>query len=321
MSPPDDDTVRIPRKAARPAPFRRLLLPGVLALGLLAAGAGFAGFWFWPSAPVPPASSAIRTIPVRIADEATIRANRPTNLDVFRFAPNPRILVIDFATLARQGAMLNRVAAMTEKIGLPHEHPLDDAELDRAIRAGGDTAEDFYYGHDYGAVELTRFFAAADRRKLTLTPEEEWLRGLLRQEGFFEPGALRSLITIPATGAAADIDAATRAAILRHELAHGEYFSNPAYAAWVLRFWHEWLDDSERAAFAHFLVAKNYDPEVPGLLANEAQAYLLFTPDIRLFTPAMLGLDAAQATRLQRLFRANMPPGWLRDSVPETVQR
>ena len=69
---------------------------------------------------------------------------RPS-LTVFRFADNPRILVLDFASLHEQGKMLNRVAAFVEKAGLPHDRVLTDGELEPAIRAQGDTVETFYY--------------------------------------------------------------------------------------------------------------------------------------------------------------------------------
>src|SRR5215831_15291531 len=102
---------------------------------------------------------------------------------------NPAILVLDFASLRRQGLMLNRVAALIEKAAEPRDRVLSDGELDQAIRAHGDTVETYYYGHDYRASDLARFFALADRDGVRLTAEEQTLRSLLRQERFLEPGA------------------------------------------------------------------------------------------------------------------------------------
>ena len=96
---------------------------------------------------------------------------------MFRFAADPRIVVLDFPTLRQQGAMLNRVASLIEKAGLPRDRVLNDAELDAAIRAGGDTLETYYYGHDYPAAALVRFFALADAAHVALDPEEQRLRG------------------------------------------------------------------------------------------------------------------------------------------------
>ena len=83
---------------------------------------------------------------------------------MFRFADNPAILVLDFASLHEQGKMLNRVAAFVEKARLPHDRVLTDSELDAAIQAKGDTVETFYFGHDYAAASLARFFDAGRQR-------------------------------------------------------------------------------------------------------------------------------------------------------------
>ena len=97
--------------------------------------------------------------------------------------------------------MLNRVAAFVEKAGLPHDRVLTDAELDAAIRASGETPATYYYGHDYRAADLIRFFALADRAGVALTPEEERLRRLLRQAGWTDTSAAGALISIPKAGA------------------------------------------------------------------------------------------------------------------------
>jgi hypothetical protein len=50
------------------------------------------------------------------------------------------------------------------------------------------------------------------------------------------PGAVGGPITLTAAGSAPEIDARARQAILQHELSHGEYFTNPAFATWVQDF-------------------------------------------------------------------------------------
>jgi hypothetical protein len=79
-------------------------------------------------------------------------ASEPT---VFRFAPNPRILVLDFASLREQGRMLNRIAALIEKAGLPHDRVLTSFEIAAAIKASGDTAETFYSGSLRSPIAIT----------------------------------------------------------------------------------------------------------------------------------------------------------------------
>lgn len=334
IDPRDDDaTVRLPRKRVygRPADrplipagggvpsvFRLIALVGLIVIGVVG--------WFMMREKVPPAEigdvpaqhapGQAPAIAVRLADEATIRANIPNGISVFRFEPNRRVLVLDFASLREQGLMLNRVAALVEKVGLPRDRVIDDAALDAAIAAAGDTMETYYYGHDYAAADLRRFFTLAERDGVTLRPQELWLRDLLRQEGMLAPDSRGALISIPPVGAGAgpEVDAALRAAILRHELSHAEFFSNPVYANYARSFWRDGLDDAGRAAFRRYLAAQNYDPALDDLMVNEMQAYLMHTADPRLFSAAALGVPVAMVDRWQASFLLGMPNGWLRDA-------
>jgi hypothetical protein len=318
-----DDTVRIlPQR-----PRRRTSGVVAVATVIVALLAGSGTAWLlWPrpaappapipapmSAPAPVATAQAPAFPIETADEQQIREHLPTDLTVFRFAGNPRILVLDFASLHEQGLMLNRVAAMVEKAGLPHDRVLTDDELDKAIRAQGETVETFYYGHDYAASALVRFFALADEENVELNAQEEKLRALLRQAGWFAAGNTAGLISVPAIGSDAKITASAREAILRHELSHGEFFSNPAYAAYVHSFWMNALTELERGAFRRFLAKEQYDAGDEELMYNEMQAYLMFTRDRLFFSPAMAGLSDARLTELRRMFLGGMPQGWLRD--------
>jgi hypothetical protein len=320
----EDETVRL-----KPGSLRRTRRR---TMSLAATGAAFAvvvmaaGAWMMlhrAPAPTPAPAPAIAIRPVaptpafvvRAATEQEILANHAVDLDLFRFASNPAILVLDFASLRRQGLMLNRIAALAEKAGEPRDRALSDDELDQAIRAHGDTVETYYYGHDYRASDLARFFALADRDGVRLSAEEQTLRSLLRQERFLEPGANQALITLPREGAASDIDENLRRVILRHELSHGEFFTKPEYAAYVRHFWNETMDETARSAFRRFLDAGEYDLSLSDLVVNETQAYLMHTRDRRLFSPAILGLPEPAVLRLQAEFLRGMPPGWLRDST------
>ena len=323
MAPHDDDTVRLRAGSVATTPPRRgsrRLFVGCAICAGVAAGGGFGWTLFKPSAApklapaATPSAPAVPPIAVTTASEAAILANHTTTLDVFRFDRNPRILVLDFASLARQGAMLNRVAAMIEKNGQPHDRALDDAALDIAIRANGDTPETFYYGHDYGSVSLTRFFAAVSRQNIKLTDGEAWLRDLLQQQTALVSGGTIGLISVPALdegGVTLDM----RATILHHELSHGEFFTNAAYAAWTREFWTNVLDGPSRTAFRGFLVSQDYDPSIEELLANEAQAYLMFTPSPHFFRPDLVGMTEQAVGYWRQRFRDGMPPGWLRDQA------
>ncbi len=75
-------------------------------------------------AAAPPSRRQLRSPPparpsfqIEAATEAEIGAHVATSLTVFRFAANPHILVLDFASLHEQGMMLNRIAAFVEEGG------------------------------------------------------------------------------------------------------------------------------------------------------------------------------------------------------------
>lgn len=337
MTPQDplaDDTIRIS------PPARRVGAPLIAAAGavLLLLIAGGAGWWMWPRPPVHVASVPAQVVPapsappaglatpppapqvapapafaIETANEDEILHDTPTELTVFRLASNPHILVLDFASLHEQGMMLNRVAALIEKEKLPRDRVMNDAELAGAIQASGDTIETYYYGHDYSADALARFFSLAEQDHIELNPEEQRLHALLKQVGWLNAGGSGGLISIPAVAADKKITLAARNAILRHELSHGEFFSDPEYAAYVHHFWLTALTEQERAGVRRFLGKEEYDTHEEELMYNEMQAYLMFTRDPLFFTPDMAGLTRARLTELQEKFLAGMPAGWLRD--------
>jgi hypothetical protein len=260
---------------------------------------------------------------IEIATEQQILDHVPKPGDpeptIFRFEPNPRILVLDFASLLEQGRMLNRVAALVEKSGLPHDRVLTSFEIAAAIRASGDTVETFYYGHDYDAGSVIRFFALADRDNIRLVGEEDRLGRLIRQAGWFEPNAQAALISIPQVGADAHVTRAARATILHHELSHGEYFTNPAYVAFVHQFWTQTLTATERDRIRAFLHSDGYDSSLEAVMENEAQAYLIFTDSVEFFTPEMIGMSKGRLVELRNGFFRTMPVGWLRDNLDQTL--
>jgi hypothetical protein len=296
---------------------------------VLAAAIGAGAVWLWRPAPVAtPAPQPVALVAprppefaIQPATEAQILANTNPSMVIFRFIPNPKILVLDFPDLHQQAMMLNRVAALIEKAGLPRDRVLTDSELTAAIAASGDSADTYYYGHDYSAASLQRFFTLADRDHVALTPQEQMLRRLLVQEGMLTPGSLGALISIPHAGLDKLIDMSARATILHHELSHGEYFSNPVYAAYARKFWATGLTDSDRAAFIHFLTSQGYDPTDHDLMMNETQAYLMHTPDPRFFNASVVNMTPAALDALRTAFLLNMPHGWLRDctAVPSSL--
>ena len=113
---------------------------------------------------------------------------------------------------------------------------------------------------------------------------------------------------MPKVGSDPRITASARAAILRHELSHGEFFSNPAYADYVCGFWTQQLTEDERAGVRAFLGREEATTSAEEeLMLNEMQAYLMFTRDPAFFTPERAGLTRARLVELQTRFLAGMP--------------
>jgi hypothetical protein len=275
----------------------------------------------WPRSaavhpPMPPTAATpidFPPLPVETATVQQIRVHEAADLSVIRLAENPRIVVLDFASLSRQRNMLDRVAALIEKVNLPRDRILNKGELESAVQAGGEDDAGFYYGHDYSYASLVRFFAIADRDHVVLTQEEVTLRRLLGSLGWTTPCVAAGLISVPRVGANGNVTMAARDTILPHELSHGEYFSNPAYAAYVHHFFLTVMTPPEQEAFRNFLVEEGYDPSSVELIENETQAYLLFTPDPRFFSLPEVHMTPARRAELRIAFLVGMPAGWLKD--------
>ena len=323
-----DDTVRlrVPRgkrsRAARLLPW----VAGASLIALLAAG----GAW-WSLRPAAPVQTAALQAPAEsvekpallavprpptidpppLAAEADILADRPNQLAIYRFVQQPAVVVLQFPTLGDQALMLNRVAALIEKSEFPRASVVPRATLNAQIAASGGTPDTFYYGHDYSAASLVRFFDLATN----LNGQEQVLRGLVQKFGWGETGAVGALISLVRQSSAPDLDEAGRAAILRHELSHGVYFTDAAYAEYCRRFWRDVLTGEERSKFTEFLGREGYDTALSDLIVNETQAYLMHTPDRRFFSASAVGISPARVAELRQIFIVGMPPGWLRDST------
>jgi len=199
---------------------------------------------------------------------------------------------------------------------VPHDHVLSDAALEAAIAASNDKFDTYYFGHDYRASDLAHFFRQAARDHVTLRPQELALQATLQQRGMLQPGATGAVITLPPLSSDPPVDAAARATILRHELSHGIYFTDPAYADYTIHFWNQVMTSGQRTAFRALLGREGYDTTQEDLMRNEMQAYLVHTRDPRFFNPASLGLPVTDVLALRAAFAAGMPAGWLREHTP-----
>lgn len=254
----------------------------------------------------PPAPAAPAESPPPLLTEAEILALAPETPRMLRLRENPRVFVLLFPTLEAQGAALNRIAALIEKAGLPRDRLLDDAELAAAIARSGEAAATWYLGHDYNGTDLARFFALAERDGLRLGATELWVRDRFRAARALVPEG-EEVALISTANADARMDPAMRAAILRHEIGHGHFFTRPELARHVLGVWRTRFTEAERRAFRQFLAREGYDASNETLMANETMAYLLFTPDPRFFAARHVGLSEEEVARLRGLMREGMP--------------
>jgi hypothetical protein len=235
-----------------------------------------------------------------------ILAQRAALPSAFRWEANPLVWVLDFPSLEAQGQALNRAAALIEKASTPRDRVLRDDELAAAIAADSRSAADWYFGHNYRASDLRRMFTLAERQGIRLNPLELWVNEQVSLAERLDRARDAAFISIPALGG--PVDAAMRRSILRHELSHGQFFTLPLFAAHVMRIWERGFTEAERMAFRNFLAKEGYDTAQDEVMANEAMAYLLFTPDRRFFDPARdLGWSDAQAERLRALLREGAP--------------
>ena len=352
----DEDTLIMRRPRAGPAGGKRRSGPpspatwlGLAMLAILLAGAAA---WVWrgvdppaaqpvvaaapaapqqPPAPQPaptaqPAASAPKQalLPqqppaphITDARLAEIDGLRHSGSAVYRLVENPRILLIDFPTLAEQGRAMNRLAALIEKSGMPHDRVLSEPEMALAVP----NPDTYYLAHDYAATSLARFFSLAETETQPLNQQERDLLALLVGAHVIERAgtgyvattpemAVVTLVQADGPGAPADevVDASLRDTMLHHEVSHGEFFTNSAYRAHCERFWRERMSEAERVLFRSFLAGNGYDPANETLMINEMQAYLMHTPDPRAFSAALLHVTPEKLADLRRRFMDPQPP-------------
>lgn len=250
-----------------------------------------------------------------------IFGSRTGQLTVWRYADNPSIYVFDFPGLAYQGRSFNRITQFTEQqFTEPYPRVLTEQEMAMRLAAARRSESDFAFGHDVMVHELVQFFNFAQRDKVPLNPEEIAIRdflvaqGMMRDwRGFFQAVQPNTVIlSIPQTQDKSPgeplINATARYAILLHEMAHGEYYTNPYYTQYCQRFWQESLTDAQREAFKTFLGKYNYATGSDALLVNEMQAYLMFTPDPASFSARKLGVPNEELEAMREAFRKGKPP-------------
>jgi len=250
-----------------------------------------------------------------VAEEVPILEAQAPTMRAWRFAADPRVMVLVFPNLHAQALALNRAGVFLELAGASRSTVPDDAAMAADIAGAHLTFDNFYYGHDYRASDLRRMWRLADQQNVQLNAEEVALRALV-EGASAAPEGLGAVISLPPPGEGLQ-DFAGRSAILRHELAHGLYFTDPAYSAAVDVFWRARMSAQQRDAFSRYLGGLGYDMTNDELMRNEMQAYLAHTPDRRFFSAAAVGLPADELAALRADFMARMPPSWLKARTPQ----
>lgn len=288
---------------------------GLLLAGWLACAAAWADDYVLPA--------------VTAADFSAILANRGASaVTVFEYEGRQAITIIDFPTLVEQGRMFNRVVALIERIGAPRERVLSNDELAAYIRSIGKTQATLAYGNDFLIAELVVFYNLAELGAIELNAEELALRRFLLdrrlmvlRNGFYQavmPTAV--ILSIPQESGGSPgsppVTALARRTILSHEIAHGEYYTNPLYANYCRQFWRKVMTEDQRNAFRKFLSSSNYDPNNQEMMINEGQAYLMYTPDTRAFNARMVGLADKELAALRQKFREGFPTAPLAGVTP-----
>ncbi|HEY4079197.1 MAG TPA: hypothetical protein VGM81_00755 [Burkholderiaceae bacterium] len=309
---------------------RRRVPPACLVLG----GAGLivvlmlALALVWRQMHAPVAGSAVAAAPA--ATEPEIAAFSPEQLLaeqarndwlVHRLRGDEAVLVIEFPSLEQQGLALNRVAALIEKKGGSRVSVLNDEQLQALIKSTGDDTATFYFGHDYTAADLARFYTLAFSQGIVLNANETRLRqqlldaSLLSQTavGQFtgaDPGALVTFSATqpndPRTQLDESVDPLRRASVMSHELSHGRYFTDKTYREHCWFFWTSLLNDHERTLWRNYLATQGYDMHAEDLMVNETQALLMHTPDGRDFNAKELHLSDAELEGLRERFRLGL---------------
>ncbi len=269
------------------------------------------------------------------ADAETILNTRTGNLAVWRLASNPNIILFDFPSLSLQGRSFNRVTQLVEQYNEPYKRVLSNDEFAKYLEAVRRSQADFAFGHDFLLSELVLFYSLADRDKIELSPEETSVRDFLLEQGaiklwrgIYQVDRSRAnlvVLSIPQVQERRDNEPAitpfARRAIVLHELAHGEFYTNKYYADYCRKFWNTVLTEDQRAAFKRFLSNYNYSLNVDELLINEMQAYLIFTPDPASFSARKLGITQADLEAMRDAFVNGRPPTRLPIYTPEKVRK
>lgn len=248
-----------------------------------------------------------------------IVAAKTTSRAAYLPAENDRVLILDMPSMREQGRMFARIIIFVERGGTPKTRIMTVPEIKEWLVTTTSSVDTLTVGNNLRASELARFFNTARNQGEPLTVEEaELYDSLLQWQVLRELGSglavvqpERLLITISQASsvngcAQCTITAAQRGTILQHEMAHAKFATDTVYQDYSLWFWSNTLSPGLRERFTQFLIGRGYDSTNRELMANEAQAFLMHTPDPAMFSAASLGLSDRELNELRQAFLAGI---------------
>ncbi|MEI7635752.1 MAG: hypothetical protein WCJ37_00475 [Syntrophus sp. (in: bacteria)] len=232
-----------------------------------------------------------------------------SGLAIYRVKSNPLVYVVDFPDLTAQAKAMNRLAFFVENKdnkGLI----LDARQMQDYYDSQRISADQYYHGHDYRAVDLARFFNAVAGSGKELNPEEVALLHILKQNDVLHHNGIeyepvqpyKVLISISRSKEDTDhhLSCELRRLTLRHEMSHAEYFTNNKYRQYCRSFWMR-LKIEEQEVFRKELSLMKYDSQNDDLIINEMQAFL-WEPQRGGFIDFSLNKEGSSLAGLRQLF-------------------
>ena len=258
-------------------------------------------------------------IAVKSGDFNTILNNKSVELAIWQDTVNPDIYIFDFPNLTQQGMTFNRITQLTEQYNAPYKRVYTNQEVEEYLVSIRRTRANMAFGHDVLVSNLVLFFNLAENDKVELNAEELVLRDFAVSQGLIkvwrkfyqalQPNVV--ILSIPQTQDKRDneprVSELARRTVFTHEVSHGEFYTNAYYAKYCAQFWNNELSEEQRSAFKNFLMKYNYSLSGEELLINEAQAYLMFTPDPSSFSAAKMGVTEEELEGMRKAFRKGMP--------------
>jgi len=274
--------------------------------------------------PPPPVDTEIRPVTAlpqslralkRLSREE-IQAATSENLSIYVLRDNERTLVFDFPNIREQARMFARLILFIERAGTSKTRVMSVPEVQKWLAENSITIDSLTVGNNMKTGELARFFNSARFQGEPVTVQEQRLYDqllqlqLLREEeaGVAVVDPERILVSVPQVSTVTGCPACTvspgqRAVILQHELAHARFATDTVYQNYVMWFWSNAMTLLQRDKFQRFFRTRGYDSTIRELAANEMQAFLMHTPDPKMFTSADVGMTDPEVMELRRRFQ------------------